>query len=248
LLATASGACEGARSEYEALSLELALEKADAELSFSRERSIECLEVKALSLMLLGRSDEARVTLAELFSREIEHVISDRALAPAQRAAIEEARENVRPMRAAVKARWLVHDLLRLDVVLSGGLRDAAHVRYELELRPANRRSSGVVSFVGRVATATAAIPAGLEVSTLVVSGRVIDRHERTLHAFDNESLLPPRPPPPERVASDDGGPPWFVWAGIGAGVIGASVAIALLAQPGKPPCGMTAGCKELGE
>lgn len=239
------GACEAARADYEALSLESALEKSDAVLSLSRDRPTECLEVKALSLLLLGRSDESRGVLQELFSREIEHVVADSALAPAQRTVIEEARESVRPMRATVKARWLVHDLLRLDVVLSGGLRDATDVRYELEL-PGAIRSEGTVSFVGRVATATASIPAGIEVATLSLSGRVLDRRQRTLHAFDNEMLLPARPPA-VRAEVEDGGVPWIVWVGIGAGVIGASVAIALLAQPGGPACAMTAGCKELG-
>lgn len=247
LFATApTGACEAARAEYESLSLESALEKAELELGANLDRPVECLEVKALALMVLGRSDEARSAFQDLFARDIDHVVSDRSLSPAQQQQIEEVREGVRPIRTSVKARWLVHDLLRLDVIVGGGLRGASGVRYELELRPEGAKQSGMVSLVGRIATATAAIPADANVATLVMSGRVIDAKDRTLHAFDTESILPPRPPPPERVGGDEGGIPWFVWAGIGASMIGGAVAIAILAQPGHPDFGKSAGGVEV--
>lgn len=247
LAATAPASCEAARADYESLSLEAALEKAEAELAKSAERRPECLEVKALSLMVLGRSDEARAAFRDLFSREIDHVVGDRSLAPSQRELIEDVRESVRPLRATVRAQWLVRDLLRLEVLLGGGLRGADHLRYELELKPAGTKQAGVISLVGRVATATVAIPAEATVGTIALSGRVIDQQSRVLHTFENESILPARPPPPERVDGDGAGVPWFVWVGIGAGVIGASVAIAVLAQPSGPDCGSTAGCFEIG-
>jgi hypothetical protein len=241
--AASTSACESARAEYEALSLESALDKAEAELAASREQPIDCLEVKALSLMVLGRLDEARAVFAELFARDVEHIIRDRSLSPAQLQAIEEIREKKRPISATVKARWLVHELLRLDVVLSGGIREASHVEYEIDLGEFDTKTRGVVPLVGRVATATASIPAEIEVGSLVMSGRVIDRGENLIHRFEKEMILPARPAPPPRVEGDDGGAPWFLWAAIGAGLIGATVAIAVLAQPRGPDCADGLGC-----
>lgn len=248
LAATAPASCEAARADYESLSLEAALEKAEAELAKSAERRPECLEVKALSLMVMGRTDEARAAFRDLFSREIDHLVADRSLAPSQRELIEDVRESVRPMRATVKAQWLVHDLLRLDVVLGGGLRGATHLRYELELKPEGTKQTGTIALIGRVATATAAIPKDTAAGTLALAGRVLDQRDRVIHTFENESILPARPPPPDRVEGDGAGVPWFVWVGIGAGVIGASVAIAVLAQPSGPDCGSTAGCYQIGD
>jgi hypothetical protein len=124
------GACAHARAEYEELSFEEALQSAERELASDPDRPLACLEVKALVLIVLNRLDEGREVLKELFARQPDIPLEDPSLSPAQRENIESLRENLRPMSAKAKARWVSHDALRVDVLLSGGLRDAARVRY----------------------------------------------------------------------------------------------------------------------
>lgn len=243
LLGTApAGACESARAEYDTLSLEAALEHADAALAKSSDRPLECLEVKALSLMLLGRNDEARAALTELFRRDVAYLISDRSLAPAQQQLIEQARESARPMRATVNARWLGPEMLRLDVVLAGDLQNASDLRYTVVF-PNTTSTRGVVPLTGREAVVTAQIPLALALASVSISAQVIDPKEQVLYSFEHELLVPARPSAP-LAGADEGGVPWLVWVGIGAGVIAASVAIAVLAQP-SAPCGGV-GCEDV--
>jgi len=241
LLASApAGACESARAEYDTLSLEAALEQADAVLARNSDHPLDCLEVKALSLILLGRNDEARATLTELFRRDVAYLIRDRSLAPAQQQLIEQARESARPMLATVNARWLSPEMLRFDVALAGDLQDASDLRYTV-LFPNTTSTRGVVPLAGREAVVTAQIPRELALASVSISAQVIDPKERVIYAFENELIVPARP---LAADSNDGGIPWLVWVGIGAGVVAASVAIAFLAQP-SAPCGGV-GCEDV--
>lgn len=241
-----AGPCAPARADWEALSFEEALAGASLVLERDPSRPLECLEVKALAAIVLGRGEVARIALGELFERAPDHPVHDPSLSPAQRADIEVIRESVRPLHATVRPRWLIHDALRVDVALQGGLRDASRVRLRVQLGPSEQPA--MVELDGRVATATVSVPASLDEARVRVTGQVLTALERVVHQFETELLLPPRPPPPEVVVVDGGGLPWFVWTGLGLVAAGASAVIVVLAQPDLPDASRTAGRVEVSE
>jgi hypothetical protein len=242
LVAGAGPACKEARDRYESLSLEEALLAADRELEKTASRPIACLEVKALSLIVLGRLDEARSVLEEIFSRDPDDALEDPSLSPAQRESIDAVRDSVRPLKASVRARWLVRESIRIDVLLEGGLRGARRARMTMETAPdAVPGSQAEVPLVGRVATATVAVPSSMDVARIRVAGSIVGASDKTLLDFSSELLLDKRPEPAE-VLSESAVPSWLLWGGIGVAVIGAAVAIVLIAQPKLPDATMSLG------
>jgi hypothetical protein len=226
--------CDAARAHYQALSLEAALTAAEAELQANRDRPLECLEVAALALIVEGRHEDAKARFTELFEREPDRVIEDPALPPAVRANIERIREDVRPMSARSSVRWLVHESLRLDVVLSGGLRDATSVRYTTRLGAAGPEMKAELPLVGRVATGTIAVGPDVDSRLLALSGQVIGRSGRVLHQFSSEMLLVGRPAAKTAVVVEDG-IPWWTWVVVGGIAIGSAAAVLVIAQPSAP-------------
>ena len=235
--------CSQARNQYESLSLEVALETAEVILARDESRPLECLEVKALVQMVLGQIDESRAGFEELFARAPDHVVRDPSLPPAMRDAIEAIRENIRALSATVRARWLIHESMAIDMLLRGGLRDATKIRYQAELRPTGQIRQGELVLVGRTATATVSVPSSVEVAALHVTGSVIGARDGVLYEFSSDLLAPARPELSEKlIVTTDSGIGWPVWAGIGAGVVGAVVAIVILSQPNLPEAKDTLG------
>jgi hypothetical protein len=235
LLSGAEEPCKDARNAYEALSLEDALARVDRELADATPKPIACLEVKALSLIVLGRLDEARAVLVEIFSRDPDDALVDPSLSPAQRATIDGIRESLQPLKASVRARWLVRESIRIDVMLQGGLRGANRVRINVETEPDQRQPSAAeIPLVGSVATATVSVPSAVEVSRIRVAGSVFASADGLLD-FSSELLLDQRPEPPKTPEPEPILPTWLLWSGIGAAAIGALLAVVFIAQP-KPP------------
>jgi hypothetical protein len=229
--------CAEARNHYESLDLERAVEIAEAALDRGKERPLLCLEVRGLGLLVLGRPDEARESFVELFTKDPSYPIRDPSLSPSMTESIEAIRESVTPMSVSVRARWLVHESMRLDLFVEGGLRGARRVRYRTVTAPSEERYEGVIDLLGRSATATIAVTPGIDVARLSVSGSVLDARGRPLHEISSEILLSERPPPNE-VLVESGGVGWPVWLGAGAAAIAATVAIVILAQPDLPSPG----------
>jgi hypothetical protein len=238
-------ACTEARALYEALSIEPALALAESRLSQGPDRPLACVEVAALALMVSGRLDEARARLTELFERDPDHVLEDPSLPPALRRSIEQIRDEVRPLQSHLTARWLIHESLRLDVALEGGLRDATLVRYRAVVGPAGAELVGELPLVGRAATGTIAVGAEVEARTLRVSGQIVGRSGRVLHQLSSEMLLPERPATRDQVVVESG-VPWWIWVVVGAVTIGAAVTVAVVAQPDLPDAKGTFGRGEL--
>ncbi len=243
VLAWVAGApCDDARNHYEALSPERALDVAQAALARDDTRPLPCLEIRALALLVMGRREDARAAFAELFERDPRRVIDDPSLSPPLAALIEAEREAARPLAAQVRVSWAAADALRLDVVLDGGLRGAKAVRWQVAGTPAALAAAGQAQLSGRVATATVAVGAELDVARLVVRGAVVGGAQQLIHRFDHETLLGPRPI--ARGDGDDGGLGWG-WLLVGGLVVGAAaagVSIAVLAQPELPDTGGTIG------
>lgn len=231
--------CAEARALYESLSLERAVEVAEAQLA-RRPDALPCLEVRALSLLVLGQVDGARAALEALFARAPDYPIEDPSLSPAMRDTIAAIRESARPLAVTLRGRWLIREELRLDVVLEGGLHGAERVRCELALLPgAGEPAPGAridVPLLGRVASATVAVAAGAEVASARVTGSVLDAAGRAVARIAAEVPLPGRPPAPGPPAAGAPAQPsvgaWPVWVAIGVGVVGAAVAVAFLARP----------------
>lgn len=235
LAAQPSTACATARAEYEALDLERSIQTAHGVLSEDSSRPLECLEVVALASMVLGRREEARGVLTEIFERDPGRRIQDASLAPSMREFIERIRAMLVPLDARVFARWIVHDSLRLDFALDGGLRGAHAVRYSATFDPDGGSTSGGVDLEGRAATATVTV-SRVDVRTVRIVGRVVDALDREVHRFSSEILLPERPPPSDVVVKVESEPvSWVVWALVGAAVVGSGIAVAAVAQPDLP-------------
>jgi hypothetical protein len=244
LIASVSTGCEEARAQYRALELEEALATASAVLVSDASRPLACLEVKALVHLILNQDEDAKAALVEIFERSPDHEVDDPSLSPGTRETISAIRESVRPLEAKVSASWIIHESLRMDVLLEGGLRDAARVRFRAEALPAGEVRQGEVMLLGRAATATVGIPGEAPADRLRVEGQVLDRMGRVLHPFSADLLLPARPASSSQVVEvERGGVPWPVWVAIvAAAVIGAGVTIGVVAQPGKPDADGTAG------
>lgn len=245
LVAAEDPACAAARAQYEALSVESALATAEERLKAGAERPLPCVEVSALSLLVSGRLEEARARLTELFEREPSRAILDPSLPPALRRTIEQIREEVRPLESRLSARWLIHESLRLDVALDGGLRDAQLVRYTGTFGPEEIQVSGELPLVGRGATGTIAVAADTDARTLRIRGQVVGKSGRVLHQLSAELLLPERPASKDKVIVE-GGTPWWIWVVVGAVTIGAAVSVAVIAQPSLPDAKGTFGRGEL--
>lgn len=89
--------CAVARAEYEGLSLDAALDHAELGLEQDPTRPLECLEVKGLALLVLGRTEEAMAVLAEIFRRDPDHSIVEPSLSPAQLDSIALAQRRAIP-------------------------------------------------------------------------------------------------------------------------------------------------------
>lgn len=241
--------CAEARASYESLSLERAVEVADVALA-KDPGNLACLEIKGLSLLVLGQMDRAHAVLDDLFLRSPDYPIKDPSLSPALKEAIDGVRENARTLSAVIHARWLIRDALRIDVVLEGGLRDAAKVRYRAQTKPAPLSQTGLVDILGRVASATIAVGTASDVRAVRVSGSILNPGGRAVTHFETELQVPNRPkgPDPERVIVevDRGGFNWPVWVGVGLAAIGAAVVIGILAQPRLPDTAGTVGRAEI--
>ena len=248
LTAVAAPSCEEARAQYQALALEEALAIATSVLDADQARPLPCLEVKALVHLILNQDEDAKAALVEIFERSPDHAVDDPSLSPATREAIEGIRESVRPLEAKVSAAWIFRESLRMDVVLQGGLRNAARVRYRTEAMPAGEAREGEVLLLGRAATATVAVSADAQADLLRINGQVLDGVGRVLHQFSSEMLLPLRPQANTQIVEvESGGVHWAVWVGIVAAVVvGAGITIGLTVPPDKPNCTGTAGCIEL--
>jgi hypothetical protein len=237
---TATPTCALAERQYQALDLDKALATAVAVLEHSPERPLECLEISALALLVLGRTEEAKGALVELFERAPDRSIRDESLAPATRALIEQTRAELVPLAARVTARWIVHESLRVDFALDGGLRGARSIRFDTTVGPGGETSSDKVDLEGRAATATVTVAAGVDAKTMAVAGRVTDALGREVHQFSSQILLPDRPDSSEQIVEVESGPAWWIWAVVGAVVVGSAVTVAVVAQPTLPePAGI---------
>jgi hypothetical protein len=242
--------CDAARHHYEGLALEDALLTAERGLA-EAPGAPRCLEIQALVLLALGRTEAARAALATLFEVAPEHAVEDPSLAPSTRALIEAVRAEVRPLSAVVAARWVVATALRVDVALEGGLRGAKRVRFRGEVTPGPHALSGEVPLVGSAGTATVAVPAGVEAQTLTLRGEALDAVGRVVLPFSSQLLLPPRPAPDVVVvapppAEAEGGIPWWVWVVVGAAVVAGAGTAVVVAQPRLPSADGTLGRVEL--
>jgi hypothetical protein len=232
--------CADARSAYESLSLERAVEIADAALQ-KNPQLLKCLEVKALALLVLGQGDTAKSALQELFTQSPDYKIDDPSLSPALHDTITQIREAVRPIQARVTVRWLIREEMRIDFVLEGGIRDATKIRYSVETDPTVERHSGEVTLLGRVGTATVAAGTKSEIQKARVSGSVLNDDNKLVTRFEKEVLVTDRPPAPSPDVADNG-ITWPIWVGIGLAVVGGAVAIAIFAQPRLPDTAGTSG------
>lgn len=233
LVVAQTPSCADAEDQYRALDLEKALATAEQALAADPARPLPCLQTAALALLVLGRTEEARARLVELFERAPDHRIEDASLAPAMRELIEQTRASLAPLSARVTARWIVHESLRIDFALDGGLRGARSVRFETALAPQGGTMTGKVDLEGRAATATVAVPVRADAKTMTVNGRVVDDLGREVHQFSSQILLPERPANGAEVVEVSAGTPWWVWGLVGAAVVGSAVTVAVIAQPG---------------
>ncbi len=239
-------ACEEARADYDALQLEVALLKVENALKTFETRPLTCLLVKALAHTVLGQMDEATEAFEEIFRREPDYAVADPSLSPSLQQSIERIRESVRALSAHTTADWIVHESLRIDVVLQGGLRDASRIRFFTETAPDFEQHQGEIPLIGRAATATVSVSARTRVDRIRFRGVVLNPQSDILHEFKTDLSLRTRPVlrDPEKiiVPVESSSTHWGVWVGMGVVAIGAGIVIAILAQPVLPDTDGTLG------
>ena len=234
--------CAGARAQFEQLSFEAAQTLAQAGLS-DPKRPLGCLEVLGLVKLVLEQPQAARAAFTELFERAPNYKVEEGALTPTQTEFIARIKAEAQPLLIEVRARWLYHEAVRIDVQLEGGLRGAEQIRYRAEGDKLAR--DGQMQLLGRVASATVAVPAAMPLERMRMSGQVLDGLGRVVQPFSAELLLLERPSPPQGqvvekviVKTEEKPLPWYWWVVIGvasAGVVAAGTTAVVLAQPDKP-------------
>lgn len=242
-----AGPCTTARHAYEALDLDAALQRAELGLHGDAGAQ-QCLEVRGLVLLALGRTEEATATLSTLFEVSPDYAVDARGLAPSTRNLIEGIREEVRPLEVRVRPRWILRETLMIDMGLQGGLRGAARVRYRLKLGPVGLETRSELPLIGASVTATVHVPSALHASTLELTGEVLDEVGRRVTTFSSQQVLQQRPAP-ERPASSPAAPPevsaslpWWLWVVAGAVVVGGAVTAVVLVSPDTPDASGTLG------
>ncbi len=234
--------CESARTLYKDLSFDKAQNEIDRWLK-TPERPLDCLEVLGLMKLVSEQQEAATAAFTELFERAPDYTVQEASLTPTQEGLIARIKAQAQPLQVSVRARWLYHEAVRLSVQLKGGLRGAHKIRFRTQRIPEEvSLSAGEMSLIGRVGSATVAVPARVPMQRMRMSGQVLDRLGRSVHPFSAELLLVERPAPVQGAVviktQERSSMPWYLWVVIGvasAGAIAAGVTAGVLAQPDLP-------------
>ncbi len=229
--AVTDSTCARARAAYDALQLEQALALVDRGLVEDPEHGAVCLEARSLTLLVLGRTPEARRALDALFAAYPSHELRDPSLSPAQSAELVAALERRRPPRLEARAAWLDVERLALAMrverlpptVVELRLLQVAPLATPIERLRLDARG-------GATATVTASLDDGRAPPRLDVVVALEDAHGEPRGTLTASAELAP---PPARLTS--GGVAWYWWVGVALAVVGGGVALAVLAQPSAP-------------
>jgi hypothetical protein len=229
--------CVRARAAYDALQLEQALTLVDRGIVEDPEHVAVCLEARSLTLLVLGRTEEARRALDALFAAYPSHELRDPSLSPAQSAELAAARERRRPPRLDARAAWLDAERIALELRVERLPPNVAQLRL-LQVAPLAATLERLRPNARGVVTATVAAP--------LDEGRAPPRLDVVVALEDLRgephgtlAASPDLPPRPARLESS--GVAWYWWVGGALALVGGGVAAAVLAQP-KPPAGVGLG------
>jgi len=214
--------CVDAQNHYKNLDVEKAVALSAGASAASAKPLPLCLEVQALSHIVMGQVDRARSTLKILFKHDPNYLIDDPTLSPSMRDVIASARSEAAGLKEKLSARWQSHDALVVKIAFEGSLQQSNQVRYTARFPQNGETQRGAVKLHGSVATATITVLGNDELHSLELNGVVRTSQGMAIHEFVKTVALdfrpkPPLPPTPWHQS-------WWFWTGVAVAVVGGSL------------------------
>lgn len=229
LLITQVDPCVDAQNHYKNLDIEKAVAIAAGASATSANALPLCLEVQALSHIVMGQVDRAIATLKTLFRYDPNYLIDDPTLSPSMRDVIASARSASAALKEQLSAAWISHHAIRLEIAFEGALPKKSRVRYTARFPQSGETQRAAVNLVGSVATATIVVLGEEELHTLEVNGIVRTSQGLTIHEFVKSVPLDFRPKLPV-VRTEAWHQSWWFWTSVALAVVGGSTAATVYA------------------
>jgi hypothetical protein len=245
--------CVQAQNYYQNLDVDKAVATAAAALALSDQPLVLCLEVQALSHIVMGQLERGRALLRRLFTFDQDYVIDDPSLSPSMQDVINSTRMESTNLSQKIATRWLSHDALAVNIRFSEGSRPSHRVRYSTRIPTTGDTQRGEMGVVDGVSTATISVLGPQAVSLLEISGVVRTKKAAVIHEFTQTLQLGPRPAPIKRLAAATVEPQaswlksWWFWTGLGIVAVGSGLGSYLLIDGRNPECPGGLGCLEIG-
>ena len=249
----ASQACVEAQNYYQNLDVEKAISTAAAAIALTEEPLPLCLEIQALSHIVMGQSTRGRTLLRRLFKHAPDYVIDDPSLSPSMRDVITTVRKETLNISSVITARWVSSDNLELRIEFTGRILPSHTVRYTARFPESGDVQRGEVKTVSKTATTTIVMLSAQAVNTLEINGLVRTSQGASVYQFSQSLKLGERPAPSVRkVATPEGKSDWhkkwWLWTSVGvlalAGGLGSYFAI----EARNPDCPGGLGCFEVSD
>ena len=242
--------CVQAWNHYKNLDVEKALELAQQKSTESNPPPSLCLQVQALSHIILGQTERAGAILKQLFDAYPEHVIDDPSLSPSMRDIVNNARVASLGIKAKTSARWLDSASLKLDFTIDGRVSESQTLRYDARFPQSGDLVRGELALKSRVNTATVPVISGADISLLAINGLIRTKDGVVIHQFADQVLLDKRPEP-LTVSVKPSGPAWYrswwLWTAVTTIAVGAGVGSYYAIEARNPDCPGGLGCIEVG-
>jgi len=247
---SAAEPCVEAWNHYKNLDIEKALKLAVENTSQSESPPSLCLQVQALSHMILGQSERAGEVLRRLFDLYPEHVIDDPSLSPSMADMVNNARVASLGIKANAGARWIDAASLQLKFLIEGRVSDTQTLRYDARFPQSGDLVRGELFLKGRVNTATVPVISGADISSVEINGLIRTKDGAVIHQFTERLLLEKRPKPIQLSLRKNNRPwykSWWVWTAVTTVAVGAGVASYYAIDARNPDCPGGLGCFEVG-
>ena len=242
--------CVQAWNHYKNLDVEKALELAEQKTAGAELPPSLCLQVQALSHMVLGQTERAGGILRRLFDIYPEHVIDDPSLSPSMADMVNNARVASLGIKANAGARWIDSASLQLKFMIEGRVSETQTLRYDARFPQSGDLVRGELFLKDRVNTATVPVISGADISSVEINGLIRTKDGAVIHQFTERLLLEKRPKPIQLSLKKNNQPwykSWWLWTAVTSVAVGAGVASFYAIEARNPDCPGGLGCFEVG-
>ena len=241
--------CTQAWNHYKNLDIEKALALASQEAQQSEAKPSLCLQVQALSYMVLGQTQRARQALRQLFDAYPEHSIDDPSLSPSMRDIVNNARMASLKIKAQASAQWIDSASLRLDFRVEGRVSATQTLRYDARFPQSGDLVRGELALKNRVNTATVPVISGADLSSVEINGLIRMNDGAVIHQFTDRLQLDKRPKPaslPKMASGPAWYKSWWLWTAVTTLAVGVGVGSYYAIEARDPTCPGGLGCFEV--